>query len=206
MIRLGFLLLSATVLFQGWALALQNLPNDTAVDCYLPIEGGWFIHLSPDPDAPRMAPGSCIGAVDRGSSYGEGHAFYRPGQGDNPRPHRRLLYPPADKSLVWSEEERGTFPQCGFRPLVLACNEPRFLFDLHSGGGLLGHLQIGVVLKNGASKWFQKWADLTQPVAVDTEAHLVAIPTREGQTLESAHIQAVANDVLFGVMGASVLK
>ena len=49
-------------------------------------------------------------------------------------------------------------------------------------------------------------ADLTQPVAVDTEAHLVAIPMREGQTLESVHVQAVANDVLFGVMGASVLK
>ena len=200
------LILFAAISFHSAASAERGVLPDAGADCYLPIEGGWFLHLSPDPDAPRMAPGSCIGVVDRASSYGEGHAFYRSGQGDNPRLHRRPLYPPADKSLVWSEEERGMFPQCGFRPLVLACNEPRFLFDLHSGGGLLGHLQIGVVLKNGASKWFQKWADLTQPVAVDTEAHLVAIPTREGQTLESAHIQAVANDVLFGVMGASVLK
>lgn len=152
--------LLAVMLFSAAAYAVQNPPADTTADCYLPVEGGWSIHLSPDPAAPRMEPGSCIGVVDRASSYGEGHAFYRPGQGDNPRLHRRPLYPPADKSLIWTEEECGKFPQCGFRPLVLAYNEPRFLFDFHSAGGLLGHLQIGLTLENGTSKWFHQWADL----------------------------------------------
>ena len=49
-------------------------------------------------------------------------------------------------------------------------------------------------------------ADLTQPVAADTEAHLVAIPMRAGEVLESVAIKAVANDILFGIMGASILK
>jgi len=49
-------------------------------------------------------------------------------------------------------------------------------------------------------------ADMTKPVSLDTEAHLVAIPMREDVPLESIRIQAVANDIIFGVMGASVLK
>ena len=151
----------AAVLFSCAALGAETFPDDDIADCYRPSDGGWTIHLSPDPNAPRVAPGSCIGAVDRAASYGEGHAFYRPGQGDNPRLHRRPLYPPADKSLVWSEAERAKFPQCGFRPLVLAYNEPRFLFDFHGAGGLLGHLYVGLILENGTSKWFHQWADLT---------------------------------------------
>ncbi|MCX5757229.1 MAG: DUF4450 domain-containing protein, partial [Candidatus Hydrogenedentes bacterium] len=150
----------AAALFSWAAFAVENLPDDNVADCYRPIEGGWAIHLSPDPNAPRLEPGSRIGVVDRASSYGEGHAFYRPGAGDNPRLHRRPLYPPGDKSLVWNEEERAKFPQCGFRPLVIAYNEPRFLFDFHGAGGLLGHLYIGLALDNGTSKWFHQWTDL----------------------------------------------
>jgi len=150
----------AIFLCSGIVLASEGPSSDDTVDCYLPIEGGWAIHLSPDPNAPRAEPGSRIGVVDRASSYGEGHAFYQPGQGDNPRLHRRPLYPPADKSLVWSQAERAKFPQCGFRPLVLAYNEPRFLFDFHAAGGLLGHLYIGLMREGGPSKWFHQWADL----------------------------------------------
>ncbi|MBI2434637.1 MAG: hypothetical protein HYV26_17410, partial [Candidatus Hydrogenedentes bacterium] len=48
--------------------------------------------------------------------------------------------------------------------------------------------------------------DLTQPVAVDTEAHLVSMDLRGDAELESFSLEAVANDVIFGLMGASVLK
>ncbi len=131
------------------------------VDCYLPIEGGWRIRLTAEPGAPRLRPGTQIGVVNTGASdYGAGHAFATlPGK-ENPRLHRRPLYPPADKSLVWTEAERAKFPQCGFRPLVVAYNEPRFLFDFHSAGGLLGHLFIGLTSEAGTSKWLHQWADL----------------------------------------------
>jgi hypothetical protein len=48
--------------------------------------------------------------------------------------------------------------------------------------------------------------DLTQPVALDTEAHLVALPLRSGAELEGVRLEAIANDCLFGIMGATVLK
>ena len=48
--------------------------------------------------------------------------------------------------------------------------------------------------------------DMTQPVMVDTEAHLVAIPMEIDKTLNSVSITAIANDVIYGIMGASVLK
>lgn len=114
-----------------------------APNCYQPIEGGWEIRLSGDAAAAAPAPGSRIGAV-------EGQA----------RVHRRPLYPPADKTLVWTAEELPKLERCGFRPLVLAYNEPRFLFDFHSAGGLLGHLHVGLT-SAGASKWFHRWSELT---------------------------------------------
>jgi hypothetical protein len=48
--------------------------------------------------------------------------------------------------------------------------------------------------------------DLTKPIAVDTEAHLVRIPLRPGCALRAFSVEAVANDVIFGLMGASILK
>lgn len=47
---------------------------------------------------------------------------------------------------------------------------------------------------------------MTQPVNVDTEAHLVRFPLAEGGTLNTVQIEAIANDIIFGVMGASVEK
>ena len=49
-------------------------------------------------------------------------------------------------------------------------------------------------------------ADLTQPVTLDTEAHLVAFPLRGGIKLHGVTLEAIANDCLFGIMGATVLK
>ncbi|MEO8826659.1 MAG: DUF4450 domain-containing protein [Chthoniobacterales bacterium] len=47
-------------------------------------------------------------------------------------------------------------------------------------------------------------ADMTQPIEVDTEAHLLAIPLREGQTLKTLELEAIANDIIFGIMGATI--
>jgi hypothetical protein len=47
---------------------------------------------------------------------------------------------------------------------------------------------------------------MPQPIAVDTEAHLIGIPLRSGVTLQDLVVEAVANDVIFGLMGATVLK
>ena len=48
--------------------------------------------------------------------------------------------------------------------------------------------------------------DLTKPVAVDTEAHLVALDLQPGKALRELVLEAVANDVIFGLMGATILK
>ena len=48
--------------------------------------------------------------------------------------------------------------------------------------------------------------DMTQPVNVDTEAHLAAVPLMPGKTVQDVRIEAVANDIIFGIMGASILK
>jgi len=118
-------------------------PVENFVDYYRPIEGGWEISISGNSQARTPAAGSRIGVVE-----------------GNARLHRRPLYPPADKTLVWTAEELAKLERCGFRPLVLAYNEPRFLFDFHSAGGLLGHLQVGLT-SGGASKWFHQWSDIT---------------------------------------------
>jgi hypothetical protein len=41
---------------------------------------------------------------------------------------------------------------------------------------------------------------------VDTEAHLVRFPLLSGKTLLSVQVEAIANDIIFGVMGAAVFK
>jgi len=41
---------------------------------------------------------------------------------------------------------------------------------------------------------------------VDTEAHLVALPLRVGIELRRLELEAIANDCIFGLMGATILK
>ena len=65
------------------------VPSQETAGCYVPVEGGWQIRISSDPAAPRLKPGAAIGVVV-----------------DDPRTHRRPLYPPADRSL----ERPGHFP------------------------------------------------------------------------------------------------
>jgi hypothetical protein len=48
--------------------------------------------------------------------------------------------------------------------------------------------------------------DLRQPIAVDSEAHLWKTLLRPGKELSGLSVEAAANDVIFGLMGASILK
>ena len=48
--------------------------------------------------------------------------------------------------------------------------------------------------------------DMTKPVETDTEAHLVPFDLKPGVELVSVDFEAVANDVFFGIMGATVLR
>jgi len=108
----------------------------------MPVEGGWRIRISPGDAAAALEPGSRIGVVQ-----------------DDPHLHRRPLFPPADKTLLWDAAQLEQIQRCAFRPLVLAYNVPRFLFDFHSAGGLLGHLFIGVTCGE-ESKWFHDWSEI----------------------------------------------
>jgi len=48
--------------------------------------------------------------------------------------------------------------------------------------------------------------DRSRPIAVDTIAHLVAFELRPGVQLDQVEMEAIANDVVFGIMGAAILK
>jgi len=48
--------------------------------------------------------------------------------------------------------------------------------------------------------------DLSNPIALDTEAQLAPFDLRPNVPLAAVAIEAIANDVIFGVMGASILK
>ena len=62
------------------------------------------------------------------------------------------------------------------------------------------------ILEDGQARRVRLNQDLTQPVALDTEAQLLSLELRHDAELESVTLEAVANDVVFGIMGASVLR
>ena len=47
---------------------------------------------------------------------------------------------------------------------------------------------------------------MTQPIHVDTEAHLLGMDLRPGQVVESLTLEAIANDIAFGLMGISNMR
>ena len=121
----------------------------TIYDCYTPVKSGWEIHLTGDKTAPRGDPARTIGVV-----------FANGGYSGDPRLHRRPLFPSCERTMLFSSEELTKLERVPFRPIVLAYNEPRFLFDFHSAGGLLGHLMLGLLGPDGSSKWFHQWSEI----------------------------------------------
>jgi hypothetical protein len=110
---------------------------------YYPIDGGWRIHLDNTMATACRKSDAAIGAVL-----------------DDARLHRRPLYPSSERTLVWTAEELAQRPRIPFRPIVLAANEPRFVVDLDSAGGLSGHVFIGLSLDHGPSKWFHQFDNI----------------------------------------------
>ncbi|HQO33786.1 MAG TPA: DUF4450 domain-containing protein [bacterium] len=132
-----------TFLLLGISVAAHAAIPPDAVNCYVPIEGGWMIRLSGNPTPTQVEPGGNIG-VARGDA----------------RLHRRPLYPPSDRSLIWTDEQIRRIERVASRPLILAYNEPRFIFDAWTAGGLLGHLFVGLVDEKGASRWFHQFSEI----------------------------------------------
>jgi hypothetical protein len=136
------LLVLFSVCFVSFDDTATAAPPDTVINCYLPIEGGWHIRITDDPTKPCLKPGEAIGvAVD-------------------PRVHRRALFPPADRTLVWTKEALAKRERTAFRSLIIAGNEPRFVFDLDIDGGISSHLLLGLRVDQGPSKWLHQFNDI----------------------------------------------
>ncbi|NLX14550.1 MAG: DUF4450 domain-containing protein [Phycisphaerales bacterium] len=182
----------------GLVAAAEPLDGPIRSDRYTPTAGGWQILLECDEayretaerlraaepaliqaDTQRLTPNAPIGTLV-----------------DNPRNHLVTLFPPGDKSLIWTDAELAKSPRVNFRPLILAYNSPRFLMEYHSAGGLLGHLQIGLVPEKGPGRWFHDWSrievryihgrleyKLTDPDYPDTTVSLTASPLADSAGL-----------------------
>ena len=122
-------------------------PLVSDVDHFRPIKGGWHLRLSSDTSIPRPEYGSAIGVT-------------RPRSHETFLETRRLLYPPADRSLIWTPDELKKLDVCVFRPFVLAYGRPRFVLEYHSAGGVLGHIYAGLTVEGGPSKWFHQWSEI----------------------------------------------
>jgi hypothetical protein len=157
---IGLVLAASAAVAADW-----STPPPEIAECYLPVEGGWRIRITKDVSAPRLKPGEAVGVVGsnpaaqlpRGtpSDYNCG-----PGLWDDPRTHRRPLYCPADRSLVWTKDEVKARARIAFRPKIICANEPRFLIDMDTAGGHSGHLLLGLSVENGPSKWLHQFDDL----------------------------------------------
>jgi Domain of unknown function (DUF4450)/Mannosylglycerate hydrolase MGH1-like glycoside hydrolase domain len=145
--------------------AARDTSSSTPLNCYHPVEGGWRIVLTEDEARPTPESPSAMGVPQ-----------------DNPRQHRRPLYPPADRTMLWNEEQLTALERCGFRPLVLAYNAPHFLFDYHSAGGLLGHLYLGLRGEDGA-KWLHEWSYLDVSYVDGRMEYVVRDPAFPGVTV-----------------------
>ncbi|NJD03073.1 MAG: DUF4450 domain-containing protein [Ruminiclostridium sp.] len=116
---------------------------ESVFNCYIPEDKGFCINISGKITDSSTNDGKKIGIVN-----------------DNPRLHRRPLYPPTDKSMIWDGADLERLGPFGFRPLVVAYNGPRFMFDFHIAGGILGHLLIGVIVDGKTGKWLHEWSDI----------------------------------------------
>ncbi len=79
---------------------------------------------------------------------------------DNPRKHCRPLYMPCDKQNVWEPAELALLERMAFRPFAAAFHEPRFIYDFHNAGGILGSLRLAIVGHISTSKWLHEWENI----------------------------------------------
>ena len=99
---------------------------DRVANVYVPVDGGWKIWLTDNAKAKQSADSSEIGIVSplpeqinwRGESESSSLA-------DDARLHRRPLFPPADRKLIWNNEQLAKIPRTTFRPIALAYNASR---------------------------------------------------------------------------------
>ncbi len=175
--------------------------HDARDDRYSPIPGGWQIRLRADDfyndiqdrNGKVEKDGITVQGVDKTAGLLAPTAPI----GlllDNPRLHRRPLYPPADKSLLWNEAEREKLAHLGFRPLVLAYNAPRFLFELHWAGGFSGHLFVGLINADGSGKWLHEWPEITVRYVDGRMCYALSDPTIPGVTV-SVEAAALSDSV-----------
>jgi hypothetical protein len=166
LVHLGLLVVIAAGLGLCRYVQAASVSPEVRDDRYTPIPGGWQIRLRKAgdyPDINQRRRAAKAGSPAKGIDLATGRLTSDAPIGlllDNPRQHRRPLFPPADKSLVWTDEQCARMPTVTFRPIVLAYNAPRFLFDYHSAGGLLGHLYLGLAQPSKADKWFHDWSDI----------------------------------------------
>ena len=184
--------------------------NDLGDDRYTPIPGGWQIRLRADAfyqdiqqkNSAVERDGRRVQAIDPATKRLTADAPV----GlllDNPRLHWRPLFPPADKSLIWTDQEQTRSPRVSFRPLVLAGTVPRFLFDYHSAGGLLGHLRLGLS-GPGGGKWLHDWSDITVRYVdgrLEYELRDEAFPGTSVHVVASALAKAVGLIVKVAISG-----
>lgn len=154
----------------------NNVPSLEVVDCYIPIEGGFQINMTTRSGAGRLTPGDQIGVI-----------------ADVNELNRRPLYPPADRSMIWSDSDLELFERYPFRPVVLAfLRKPFFVFDYHLAGGILGNLMYGLADGRGNSRWFHDFQsvsvryidgrleyELKDPVFPELTVSLSVVPASE---------------------------
>lgn len=133
-------------------------------NCYLPVKGGWRIR------------------IEAGSQHAPDDATARTAVG-NPRLHRRPLFPPSDRRLLWSEDQLERLVRAAFRPIAIAHGEPRFLFDMHAAGGLAGHLHVGLV-SGDQGKWLHDFPGLTTSYVDGGMIYALTDPAFPGVTVE----------------------
>ena len=121
----------------------SHLNDNMKYEFYKPVENGYTIKINSVCNESETEGGNVKSSVQ-----------------SNVRLHRRPLYLPADKTMIWNDDELKKLERLSFRPLIIAYNEPRFVFDFHTAGGLLGNLFIGINIADKKSKWLHQWSQI----------------------------------------------
>lgn len=122
-------------------------------DRYTPVPGGWQLRIDRTAEVSRKSESAKYVDAATGRLTPDAPIGWLK---NDPHMHRSVLFPPADKSMIWAEAEMARTQRVPFRPVVVAHHAPRFLFDYHSAGGVLGLLFIGVVPPGRDGRWLHE--------------------------------------------------